>query len=138
VNNLIDVFDERYYRHLNGGMLEAFGILFTRDLKIYVYPSKPTADDELMTTVNMPVHPRLRPLYDYLLNNKRLVDIESFDPNVLHIFSPEVLRMIRSGEAGWEEMVPPYVDTMIKENRLFGYRAAGETRSKAGKAGAKA
>jgi hypothetical protein len=29
VNNLIEVFDEKYYRHLNGGMLEAFGILFT-------------------------------------------------------------------------------------------------------------
>jgi hypothetical protein len=28
VNNLIEVFDEKYYRHLNGGMLEAFGILF--------------------------------------------------------------------------------------------------------------
>ena len=57
---------------------------------------------------------------------------------MLHIFSPKVLSMIRSGEAGWEEMVPPYVDTMIKDNRLFGYRPPEEERSKAGKAGAKA
>lgn len=121
VNNLIDVFDEKYYRNLNGGMLEAFGILFTRDLKIYVYPSRATESDEIMNTGNMPVHPRLRPLYDYLLFNKRLVDIGTFDPNVLHIFSKEVLRMIREGEAGWEDMVPPYVDNMIKDNRLFGY-----------------
>lgn len=121
VNNLIDVFDERYYRHLNGGMLEAFGILFTRDLKIYVYPSLDADMKGIMTTTNMPVHPRLKPLYDYLLFNKRLVDIESYDRGVLHVFSKTVLEMIRSGETGWEDMVPPYVDTMIKDNRLFGY-----------------
>ncbi|HNA33270.1 MAG TPA: TonB-dependent receptor, partial [Flavobacteriales bacterium] len=107
VNNLIEVFEEKYYRNLNGGMLEAFGILFTRDLKVYVYPSKPTADVETMTLENMPVHPRLRPLYDYLVSNKRMVDIENYDPSVLPIFSQAALRMIRDGEPGWESMVPP-------------------------------
>lgn len=121
VNNLMDVFDERYYRDLNGGMLEAFGILFTRDLKIYVYPSQGEHENEVVTTSSMPVHPRLRPLYDYLLFNKRLVDIGTFDPSVLSIYSKEVLRMIRDGESGWETMVPPYVDNMIKDNHLFGY-----------------
>ena len=121
VNNLVEVFDERYYRELNGGVLEAFGILFHRDLKIYVYPSRASASDSIMTTNTMPIHPRLQPLYDYLLFNKRLVDIDSFDPNVLHIFSKQVLDMIRGGTPGWEEMVPPYVDNMIKDNRLFGY-----------------
>jgi hypothetical protein len=133
VNNLIEVFDEKYYRHLNGGMLEAFGILFTRDLKIYVYPSKPAKDGPVMTLAEMPIHPRLRPLYDYLLSNKRLVDIESFDPSVLHIFSTAVLRMIREGKPGWEEMVPPYVDNMIKDNQLFGHKP-GNGQVKAGKA----
>ncbi len=124
VNNLIEVFEEKYYRHLNGGMLEAFGILFTRDLKVYVYPSKPNVDSPIMTLDNMPVHPRLRPLYDYLVSNKRMVDIDSYDPTVLHIFSKAVLQMIREGKAGWEAMVPPYVDNMIKDNHLFGYQPA--------------
>jgi hypothetical protein len=126
VNNLVEVFDERYYRNLNGGVLEAFGILFHRDLKIYVYPSRASATDAIMTTNTMPIHPRLQPLYDYLLFNKRIMDIENYDPNVLHIFSRKVLDMIRSGSTGWEEMVPPYVDNMIKDNRLFGYRPAGK------------
>ena len=127
VNNLMEVFDERYYRDLNGGVLEAFGILFHRDLKIYVYPSRPNATAEIMTTANMPIHPRMRPLYDYLLFNKRIVDITSFDPNVLHIFSKQVLDMIRGAQPGWESMVPPYVDNMIKDNRLFGYRPVQES-----------
>jgi len=33
----------------------------------------------------------------------------------------EVLRMIREGEDGWEEMVPSPVDQIIKQSRLFGY-----------------
>jgi hypothetical protein len=113
-------------------------ILFTRDLKIYVYPSRATATDDIMTTGNMPVHPRLKPLYDYLLFNKRLVDIESFDPKVLHIFSKAVLDMVRSGTPGWENMVPPYVDNMIKDNRLFGYTPTKEDQTAARKEGAKA
>jgi hypothetical protein len=129
VNNLIDVFDEKYYRNLNGGMLEAFGILFTRDLKIYVYPSCIEGSDQIMTTANTPVHPRLKPLYDYLLFNKRLVDIESYDPKVLNVFSKEVLQMIREGRSGWEEMVPPYVDNMIKDNKLFGYMPTKEDKA---------
>lgn len=124
IDNLVKVFDERYYRSLNGGMLEAFGILFTRDLKIYVYPSRPNQETELVTLENMRIHPRVRPLYDYLTSNKRLVDIETYDPHVLHIFSKRVLQMIREGEAGWEILVPPYVDNMIKDNKLFGYKPA--------------
>ncbi|MPT34045.1 MAG: TonB-dependent receptor, partial [Flavobacterium sp.] len=37
VSNLIDIFDEKYYRHLSGGILEAFGKLFYRDLKVFLY-----------------------------------------------------------------------------------------------------
>jgi triacylglycerol esterase/lipase EstA (alpha/beta hydrolase family) len=33
VNNLVDIFDEKY-RHLSGGILEAFGKLF-RDMKVF-------------------------------------------------------------------------------------------------------
>ncbi len=29
--------------------------------------------------------------------------------------------MIKHGHSGWEELVPAYVDTIIKDNRLFGY-----------------
>ena len=66
-----------------------------------------------------------------------MVDIESFDPDVLHIFSKEVLDMIRAGKPGWEELVPPYVDNMIKDNRLFGYKPATAT-AETERAGARA
>jgi hypothetical protein len=28
--------------------------------------------------------------------------------------------MVKNNETGWEEMVPSYVDTIIKDNELFG------------------
>ena len=119
VNNLLEVFKEKYYRDLNGGILEAFGILFSRDLKIYLYPWMEKED--LLKIENAPIHPRLKPLFDYLTFNKRMVNIEDYDKKILNIYSRNCLQMIKEGKSGWEEMVPTYVDTIIKEKELFGY-----------------
>jgi hypothetical protein len=118
---LIEIFDEKYYRNLNGGILEAFGILFSRDLKILLYPWKDQKSGELWTSKSSPIHPRLQPLFNYLTFNKKIVDIEDYDEEVLSIFSTEAFKRIKSGEGGWEEMVPGFVDRIIKENCLFGY-----------------
>lgn len=120
-NNLIDLFNEKYYRNLPGGMLQAFGIMFYRDIKIYLYPWQDSVKGELLKIKNFPVHPRIAPLFEYLKFNKRIVDIEDYKEDILNIYSRDCLNMIRSGKEGWEGMVPSYVDTIIKENNLFGY-----------------
>ncbi len=126
LTNLKEIFNEKYYRELKGGILEAMGVLFSNDLKMYVYPSQASPKSELQTLGNLKVHPRMKPLYDYLVFNKRVVDIENFDPSILQIFSPAVLAQIRNGEKGWEQYLPQYVDTLIKEKRLFGYQQPEE------------
>lgn len=122
VGNLVEIFDEKYYRNLNGGILEAFGILFSRDLKVYVYPALKGAGEGLENTQTIRIHPRLKPLYDYLVFNRRIRDIENYDEEILHILSPNVLHMIKNGEPGWEEFLPPYVDHIIKSHQLFSYQ----------------
>ncbi|MDA0912380.1 MAG: TonB-dependent receptor [Flavobacteriales bacterium] len=119
-NILSMVFDEKFYRDLHGGILEAFGILFSRDLKIYLYPWLDQESSNLWTVETTPVHPRMQPLFDYLKFNKRIVDIP-YDKDVLGIFSKEALELIKSGDDGWEEMVPDFVDRIIKEKCLFGF-----------------
>jgi len=119
VPNLKQIFEEKYYRHLNGGILEAFGRMFNRDLKIYLYPYQKQKEGEITNSKNINIHPRFRSLYDYLIFNQRIIDIE-YDPKVLNIFSPVVLRMIKNGISGWEDMVPAYVDNVIKKKKLFG------------------
>jgi len=122
VNNLIDIFDEKYYRHLSGGILEAFGKLFFKDLKVYLYPLKDQETGEIINSENLKVHPRMKELFKFFKYNGKVVDIEGYDPNVLDVFSREILQMIHEGKTGWENMLPERTASMIKEQKLFGYK----------------
>jgi hypothetical protein len=121
VTNLRELFEDKYYRELKGGILEAFGVLYSTDLKIYVYPSKPSPDDALETIETVEIHPRMQPLYEYLKFNRRIRDIENYDPDILQIFSRDVLKRIKQGIDGWETCLPAYVDNIIRDKALFGY-----------------
>ncbi len=119
--NLIQIFDEKYYRNLSGGILEAFGKLFYKDLKIFLYPLKDVETGELITSDNIKVHPRLKILYEYFRYNGRIIDIKNYKPEILDYFSRDIFKMIATGKKGWEEMVPKGVAETIKSRRLFGY-----------------
>jgi len=95
--NLIQIFDEKYYRNLSGGILEAFGKLFNRDLKVYMYPYHDIDSGEYIDSENLKVHPRMKELYKFFKNNGKLVDINNFDKEILDIFSRTVLKMIFNG-----------------------------------------
>ncbi|MBT3587440.1 MAG: TonB-dependent receptor, partial [Flavobacteriaceae bacterium] len=122
VNNLIDIFDEKYYRHLSGGILEAFGKLFFKDLKVYLYPMLNPKTGEYINSENLKVHPRIKELYKFFKYNGKVVDIEGFDKDNLNIFSREALKMIENKEKGWEKLLPTGVSEIIKEKKLFGYK----------------
>ena len=119
VNNMIEVFDEKYYRHLSGGILEAFGKLFFKDLKVYLYPMKDEKTGQIMTSNNVKVHPRMKELYKFFKYNGKVMDIIDYDPDILHIFSRDVLKKIITGEKGWEKMLPEGISELIKEKNLF-------------------
>ena len=120
VNNLVDIFDEKYYRHMSGGILEAFGKLFYRDLKVYLYPMI-DENGQTIDSQNLKVHPRMKELYKFFAYNGKVVDIVDFDKNNLKIFSRELLKMIHHGKSGWETMLPDGTAELIKEHQLFGY-----------------
>ncbi len=122
VNNLVDIFDEKYYRHLSGGILEAFGKLFFKDLRVYLYPME-NEDGTLTDSENLKVHPRMKELYKFFKYNGKVVDITDFDPSILSIFSRTVLKAISEGKVGWESMLPEGVAKIIKEKSLFGFEA---------------
>ena len=119
VNNLEDIFDEKYYRHLSGGILEAFGKLFFKDLKVYLYPMINADTGQIMTSNNIKVHPRMKELYKFFKYNGKVMDIIDYDPEILSIFSRDVLKKIVNDESGWEEMLPNGVSRLIREKHLF-------------------
>lgn len=120
VDSLVDMFEEKYYRNLNGGILEAFGIILTRDIKFYLYPYKPNKTVKLLNSDNIPIHPRVRDVYNYLKSNGRIEDLE-YNADILGIFSKDVLKKIKACEVGgWENSVPDGIAEIIKEKKLFG------------------
>jgi len=122
VPTFLKVLDKKYYTDLKGGILEAFGKLFTDNMKLYVYPSIKEGSDELLTSKNISLPQDLKLLYQYLVENRKIIDIENIKKERLHIFSHKVLELMKSGNIEWETMVPQYVSDFIKNKNLFGYK----------------
>ncbi|HWA11093.1 MAG TPA: TonB-dependent receptor [Opitutaceae bacterium] len=145
INNLLEIFNEKYYDNLEGGILESFGRLFRNAVKLYIYPMKqeaydrylstgqavdspstgtrPSAVNVLINAKNVHVVENLRSLYNHLLENHYIDCIVGFDPSILHIFSRDALRRLKEHDASWETMVPASVAAAIKKRGLFGYTA---------------
>lgn len=123
VPTLAQVFDEKYYEDLPGGILEAFGRLFKHDLRLYVCPALAQAGDGLVDLDAFEPAPRLRHLYAHLRHNGLVRELEGIDRGLLAIQSHEVLALIRAGNAQWERQVPGPVAQMIREQGLFGCAA---------------
>lgn len=148
INNLLEVFNEKYYTHLEGGILESFGRLFRNAVKLYVYPMKQRAyqryltlvaesegveepargsvsgslaDSMLITCNNLRVDSRISNLYLHLLENGYIDHIRGIDESLLDIFSRDILASIAEGSEAWEKMVPEEAAAVIKRRQLFGY-----------------
>jgi hypothetical protein len=122
VPSLMEIFDEKYYLNLEGGILEALGRMFKSGLKLYVYPVIDETSGKLITAHNIEVAPNLQSLFRYLIDNEFIQEITDYNPDYLRIHPPEALVKIQSGDPAWESMVPPEVAKIIKTRGFFGYR----------------
>ena len=120
VDNLIKVFDESYYTDLDGGILEAFSKLFTKNITILLYPM--LQKNKIINSLNLVVSPSMKNLYKYFVKNLRILDISDYNRTYLSIFSWDVLKKIQSNQRGWESSLPDNVSDLIKEKKLFGIK----------------
>jgi hypothetical protein len=143
INNLIELFNEKYYADLDGGLMEAFGRLFKGDITIYGYPmgnqslahykkiqgsnmldsipQAPEQMDYLITVDNLKLNSLQQPLYDYLLRNRWMLPVLGYDEDLMKIFSRDLLEKIKSNDDSWEKFVPDEVSEAIKVRHLWGY-----------------
>jgi hypothetical protein len=138
VNNLVEIFNEKYYENLPGGILESFGRMFRNSVRLYVYPMRAAAyqryvatavpagaaspaADTLITAGDIQVPSNLRHLFTHLIENRYIEGVTGFNQATLDIISRDVLAKIRSGDSTWEPAVPPAVAELIKQRRLFDY-----------------
>ena len=144
INNLLEIFNEKYYDNLEGGILESMGRMFRHAVKLYTYPMQQAAYDSylksghpsegghasvshafsskvLITARNLAVADNLRNLYAHLLENHCIDCISGFNEDYLTIFSRDVLQRIKNGDPSWERLVPAKVADFIKKRNLLGY-----------------
>ena len=124
---LHNIFDESYYKDLHGGILEAFGHLFGRNVKLYVYPSFRRMSHKLYGLEEVEVPENLQPLLQYMFTNNKIAAMTDVKTEHLHIVSDTVLEMIRTDEPGWEDLVPKRVAEAVKKYCLFDYPCDPET-----------
>ena len=115
------ILEKQYYKHLKGGILEAFGRLFMENLKVYLYPGRQKKTHNILTTKNLPVEEDVRFLYQHLLESGLILDIPNYRKEILPFFSYKVLAKLMANDPEWENMVPKYVSSFIKNKKLFGY-----------------
>ncbi len=117
--NLEYIFSEEHYKGLAGGILESFATLFSRKVKLFVYPT--LRDGVVLNCLKFHPPAHLIDLYRYLITNNKIEDISHYNEKNLNIQTDKVLELIKQGAPGWEEYVPAEVAAMIKDRCLFGY-----------------
>lgn len=147
INNLVDIFSDAYYTHLDGGVLEACGRLFKDKVRMYVYPmkrahllgiiasspdsslfEKSVSGDEatVITAEDVPMRLAVRNLYAHLLVNGLVRPLDEYDPAALDCRPRTLLERIRSDSNGWENEVPSLVVPLIRSGAPWG---CGTTRA---------
>ena len=121
VTNLVEIFDEKYYDNLKGGILEAFGNIFKNNMKIYLYPVLDKQKDNVIDSNNLKLEDNMKEFYKYFKVNDKIRDLE-FNKDYLSIFSKDVLKQIKNKTPGWEDKLPEGVSDLIIKKKMFGYK----------------
>ncbi|MDR6945161.1 TonB-dependent receptor [Mucilaginibacter pocheonensis] len=117
--NLEYIFGEEHYQDLPGGILESFATLFSRKVKLFIYPT--LRNGVIWNCLKFSPPPHLIDLFRYLIANNKIEDIRHYNENNLNVETDNVLQLIKQGAKGWEEYVPTEVAAIIKERCLFGF-----------------
>lgn len=119
--SLIEFADPDLYADLDGGIVEAMGRLFGRDLRFYVYPTRETSGGPITSLDTWSPPPPTSHLFAYLRARDLLVPIERYEEDYLHISPHEVAARIAAGDRTWESLVPPPAAATIRDRKLFGW-----------------
>ncbi len=81
VSNLRNIFNSENYNkeHYTNELLSYISGMFSKNVKLYAYPYLDKKQNQIVTVKNLDVSPEARPLYDFLINNKYIIDIENYD-----------------------------------------------------------
>ena len=80
IANLKHIFDSSSFPdNYTDELLAYVSDLFSRNVKLYAYPYLNKKKNEIITTRNMPVSEEAKPLFEFLIRNNYITDIENYD-----------------------------------------------------------
>jgi len=131
------LFNEGAYKSDKGGMLEAFGRLFSGNVRIFQYPNIQGDGSISLSPIESEA---LQFLHEYLRKEGKIVVLsdQHQSPEALCkenniIFrgqSEDVVRLIEEGNPEWEKYVPPEVVARIKQRTWFSRLCNGKGMAK--------
>jgi len=79
INNLKFVFNSgNFGDNYSSQLLNYVSDMFSKNVKLFAYPFMDKKTNEVITTANMPVSPDARPLFDFLIINGYITDIQEY------------------------------------------------------------
>ncbi len=122
VEELRDIFTQHHQEDDDGALLISLGKLFTKQTKIYGYPSIDRQTKKYLNCINMILPDGITFLFSHLIKKGKIEDIHYVDKKILSIWSQVAFQKIQTNDDQWEKMVPEEVANVIKEQGLFGYQ----------------
>ncbi len=119
-NLLSKLFEEEFYKNVNGGLLAGIGQLTEGNSKILIYPFK-KSDTAMLTLSNYKPAQSSSQIFEHLKQKDVFTELDCLEV-CKEIHSENILTMIKNKDASWENFVPKKVASLIKDRKLFGYK----------------
>lgn len=117
----LKVLDKKYYEDLRGGLLEAMGRMFSKNMKIYIYPTVDHEKNKVIFPNDLPLSEDVHYLLKYLEMNRRIVKLQNAKTEYQYITTEKVNELMESASAELSDVIPAKVEEIIKKKKLFGY-----------------
>lgn len=118
------LYQARFYEDLPGGLLEAFGLLFSGDdvVQMYVYPQLASTEgdeDARIRASSLVLDPPLNHFHRYLLESGRIEDLTDVPRELLQGYPAEVIEKLEADDSSWKELVPEAVEHVLRSSERY-------------------
>jgi len=115
------IFHASQYTDLKGGLLEAMGILFQENVKLYLYPYTDMNSGSVVYPDDYYFKDEYSYLWKYLTSTRKILLLNGIPYNHLKITGTYISELIELADKSLQDYVPVKVYEHIKSHKLFGY-----------------
>ncbi len=115
------IFHSSQYTDLRGGLLEAMGILFQENVKLYLYPYTDMNTGEIIYPADDHFKDEYKLLWQYLIATRKILLLQGIPSNQLKITASYISKLIEAADENLSAYLPREVAEAIVNEKLFGY-----------------